>query len=107
MLACHDFLSAPKGSDMKHRELLQLVEVHEHAEKVLEASGLAVWAALAKAEPELAEDILRLLGTPSAAARWASSSFRELGSSPARQAAEGRAASVMPIVRSTDRGFVG
>jgi len=92
---------------MDHPELLRLVEAHERAEKELQVSGLVVWAALEKAEPELAADILRLFSTTDAAARWTASSFSELGGSPARHAAEGRAATVMSSVRKTDHGFVG
>lgn len=92
---------------MKHTELLRLVEAHERAEKELQAIGLAVWAALAAAEPDLSADILRLFTTEEAAAQWASSPFRELGGSPARHAAEGRAATIMSVVRKTDHGFVG
>jgi hypothetical protein len=92
---------------MNHPELLRLVEAHELAEKALQASSLAVWVELEKAEPELAADILRLFGTPDAAARWAAASFRELGGSPARRAAEGHAATIMSIVVKTDHGFVG
>jgi hypothetical protein len=92
---------------MEHAELLRLVEAHEQAEKELQAIGLLVWTALAKAEPELAADILRLFETEEAAAQWASSPFRELGGSPARHAAEGGAATLMSLVRKTDHGFVG
>jgi hypothetical protein len=92
---------------MIHPELQQLVEAHEQMEMELRASSLVVWAALVKAEPELTTDILRLFSTTDAAARWATSSFAELGSSPARQAAEGRAVTVMSTVRKTDHGFVG
>ena len=92
---------------IEHIELLELVQAHEHAEKALKASSLAVWAALTKAEPELADDIRRLFGTTDAAATWAASPFGELGGSPARQAAEGRAAIIVSIVRKADHGFLG
>jgi len=92
---------------MDHQNLLRLVEAHERAEKELDASALAVWEALVIAEPDLAADILRMFSTTQAAARWAACSFRELGGSPARSAAEGRAATVMSVVLKTDHGFVG
>ncbi len=92
---------------MHHQELLRLVEAHERADKELQASDFAVWAALVKAEPELAADILRLFSTADAAARWAASPFSELGGSPARHTAEGRADTIMSSVRKTDHGFVG
>lgn len=92
---------------MDHPQLRRLVEDHELAERELQASAMAVWAALAEAEPELAKDILRLFGTADAAARWANRSSRELGGSPARHAAEGRAATIMSAVRMTEHGFAG
>jgi hypothetical protein len=92
---------------MDHPELLRLVEAHERAHKEIQISALAVWAALVEAEPELAGEVLRLFGTADAAAQWAASSFSELGDSPARQAAEGHAASILNVVRKTDHGFVG
>ena len=92
---------------MEHHQLLQLIEAHERAERQLQDSCLAVWAALMTAEPELAAEILQLFGNEDAAARRASASFRELGSSPARQAAEGRAATIMSTVHKTNHGFVG
>ena len=92
---------------MQHPELQRLVDAHEKAERELRESGLIVWAELVRAEPELAADILGLVETPEAAARWATSGFRELGGSPARHAAEGRAQTIMSIVRKTDHGFVG
>jgi hypothetical protein len=92
---------------MNHPDLMKLVEAHETAEFLLKASSQAVWSELVNVEPELAADILRLFATPEAAALWVTSSFGELGGSPARRAAEGRAATIMSIVRKTDHGFVG
>jgi len=92
---------------MNHPNLLRLLEAHERAERELQVSSLAVWAALVDAEPELAADILRLFSTVEAASRWAASSFRALGGSPARLAAEGRAAEIVSRLHKTDHGFVG
>lgn len=92
---------------MEHPQLLRLVEAHEQAERQVLDSGLAVWRELVQAEPELAAEILQLFGTQDASARWAAASFRELGGSPAREAAEGRARIVMSRVHATNHGFVG
>lgn len=92
---------------MNHPELLKLIEAHEQLEEELECSSLVVWAAFARAEPELAAEVLRLFSTVDAAAHWVAAPFRELGGSPAREAAEGRAADIMSRVHKTNHGFVG
>lgn len=92
---------------MNHPELLKLIESHELLSKELEASSLVVWAALARAEPELAGEILRLFSTVNAAAHWVTDPDSELGGSPAREAAEGRSAEIMSRVQKTNHGFVG
>ena len=92
---------------MHHAELSRLVSAFERSEKELEASHLIIWGELVKAEPELASEILQLFSTIHAAARWATSSLKEPGGSPARHAAEGRAAEIMAKVRSAAHGFAG
>ena len=90
---------------MSHAELLQLVEAHDRAANERGASGLAVWAAVVKTEPELASEILQLFATDDAAAKWVSGSSTETECSPARHIAEGRSAYVLLKVRSAAHGF--
>jgi predicted kinase len=92
---------------MDHAELLRLVEAHERADMELKAGRIAVWDALVKAEPELASETLQLFSTIEAAAHWVTSSLNECNGSPARRAAEGRAAEIISMVRKTTHGFVG
>lgn len=92
---------------MRLAELLELIEAHEQVERERKASSLLVWAALSAAEPELAREILQLFSTVDASAQWVASPFREFGHSPAREAAEGRAADLMARVHRTNHGFVG
>jgi hypothetical protein len=90
---------------MSHPELLQLVGAQDRTANEREASGLAVWAAVVKAEPELASEILHLFATDAAAAQWVSGATNETGCSPARHIAEGRSAYVLSKVRSAALGF--
>lgn len=90
---------------MSHAELLQFVDAHTRAANEREACGLAVWAAVVKAEPELASEILQLFATDDAAAKWVNGKSHETGCSPARDIAEGRAAYVLSKVRSAAHGF--
>jgi hypothetical protein len=92
---------------MNHAELLLLIEEHERAEQELEQSRQSIWFALVEAEPELAAAILKLFSTVQAAAHWSASSLEDLGTSPAREVAEGRAAEIMSRVYKTMHGFVG
>lgn len=92
---------------MNHPELLKLIESHELLSKELEASSLVVWAALARAEPELAGEILRLFSTVNAAAHWVTDPDSELGGSPARAGAgsvDRRCRSRLNHVAGADRG---
>lgn len=91
---------------MHHTALAQLVEAYEQSEDELEARRFAIWDELAKAEPELASEILQLFSTREAAARWVTSSTKS-NDSPMRDAAEGRAAEVLVRVRRTAHGFGG
>jgi hypothetical protein len=91
---------------MTHAELLHLVEAYERAAIEFGArSGLAVWAEVVDAEPQLASEILQLFATDDAAARWVTGSSDETGCSPARHIADGRSAQVLSIVRSAAHGF--
>jgi hypothetical protein len=92
---------------MDRSELREALSAHARAVRDVEASGIAVWTALAKAEPVLAEEILQLFSTVEAAARWAASSSDILAGSPAQQVAEGRAAEILSRVRQTAHGFAG
>lgn len=92
---------------MNHLELLRLVEAYEAAEQELREGGRSVWHALVISEPELAGAILQLFANEDAAAAWVVSPLRELGCSPAKRAAEGHAAEVMPIVLRTTHGVYG
>lgn len=92
---------------MDHAELRGALRAHERAVREAEASGITVWIALAKAEPELAVEILQLFSTVEAAARWATCSSDELDVSPAQHVAEGRAAEILSRIRKAAHGFVG
>ncbi len=89
---------------MRHTALAQLVEAYEQSEEEHESRRYAIWDELAKAEPELASEILQLFSTREAAARWVTSSTKSKDS-PMRHAAEGRAAEVLAKVRRTAHGF--
>ena len=91
---------------MDHSGLLGAIRAHERAVTDVEASGIAVWTELAKAEPELAVEILQLFSTVEAAARWVTSPS-DRRDSPAQYVAEGRAAEVLSMVRKAAHGFAG
>ena len=90
---------------MDRTELTEAVWAHRGLAGASQESGIAVWTALAKAEPELAAEILQLFSTVEAAARWATNSDDPAGS-PAQQVAEGRAPDVLAKVRRAIHGFV-
>lgn len=90
---------------MQHEELLKAVAAEEVKAGELNAFRHAVWTALVKAEPELAQHILELFSNPDSAARWVCADLRGLQSSPARAVAEGRAADVLAIIQSAAHGF--
>jgi hypothetical protein len=92
---------------MERSELISTVRAHERLAREVEASGIVVWTALAKAEPELAAEILQLFSTVEAAARWVTSHSDDLDGSPAQYVADGRATEVLSRVRKTGHGFVG
>ena len=92
------------GQPVRHTALTQLVGAYEQLEEELETRRFALWDELAKAEPELASEILQLFSTREAAARWVTSSTKPK-CSPMRHAAEGRAAEVLVRVRRTAHGF--
>lgn len=56
---------------LNHSDLMGALSAHERAVTEVEASGIAVWTALAKEYPELSAEILQLFSTAEAAARWA------------------------------------
>ena len=89
---------------MRHTALARLVEGYERSEEELEARRFAIWDELAKAEPQLASEILQLFSTREAAARWVTSSTKSQDS-PMRHAAEGRAAEVLVRVHRTAHGL--
>ena len=90
---------------MQHDELSKAVAAEEAKAGDITACRHAVWAALVKAEPELAQHILKLFSNPEAAARWVCADMRGLQSSPARAVAEGRAADVLATVQKSAHGF--
>lgn len=90
---------------MDNSKLLGALGAHERAVREAEVSGIAVWTALAKNNPELAAEILQLFSTIEAATHWATASSGDLGDSPARLVAEGRAAEILTKVRKTAQGF--
>lgn len=71
------------------------------------ARCLDVWRELKTAEPDLAEEILRLGFDEPMAARWVCRPLRELGDSPAALVADGRGAEIMDKVYETMNGFLG
>jgi hypothetical protein len=75
--------------NVKHASLFVLVEAYEKIEHPRERDRIALWDAFEIAEPELARDLLEVIGSPSATARWFVASLPENGKSPARAAAEG------------------
>jgi hypothetical protein len=96
-----------RGSVVDHSELLGAIRAHERAVREVEVSGIAVWTSLAKAQPELAAEILQLFSSVEAAARWATTSSGDLDGSPALRVAEGRVAEILSRVRKTTYGLVG
>lgn len=94
----------PEAQPVRHTALARLVEAYERSEEELEARRFAIWDELAKAEPELASEIIQLFSTREAAARWVTSSTKSKDS-PMRHAAEGRAGDVLIRVRRTTHGF--
>lgn len=91
----------------KHDELIRLLDLHGKLEAELKASSRAVWEALYTAEPALSCAILQLFPNTEMAAAWVCAPVRDLGKSPAREAAEGRTAEVMARVHATSHGYVG
>lgn len=92
---------------MDRSDLIDAVKAHERLQREIEASSIIVWNSLAKTEPELAAEILKLFSTVEAAANWLTSRSRNHDGSPAQHVAEGRAAEVLSKVRQTVHGFVG
>lgn len=91
---------------MESTKLLSIVEEHERTERVFAGSCLAVWTAVSEAEPELAAELLLLFSTVPAAALWITSLLPDVGASPARLVAQGRAEDVLSRIRQTMHGFV-
>lgn len=92
---------------MDYSELKDALTAHGRTMRDVETAATAVWAALVKAEPELAAEVLQLFSTVEAAASWATSSSGGPDGSPAQHVAEGRAPEVLSRVRKTAHGFVG
>lgn len=88
---------------MHQKALAGLVEAYEQSELEQKSRRSAIWDELAKAEPELASEILQLFSTPEAAAGWITSSMMSKDT-PMRQIVEGRAAEVLETVRRVAHG---
>lgn len=92
---------------MKNSDPREALGAHDQPTRRNHLEAMAVWTTLAKAEPELAAEILRLFSTVEAAASWVSTPVDDLEGSPAQLIAEGRASEIISMVRKTAHGFVG
>ena len=77
----------------------------EQKEKEVGSFRLAVWDELARVEPQLASEVLRLLSTREAAALWVTSSRRDSRPSPARQVVEGEVEDVVTRLQRSAHGL--
>ena len=100
--------AAPRSEalQLNYTELKDALRAHDQAMRDVESRAIAVWTALAKAEPELAAEILHLFPTAEASANWATTPSEDLHGSPAQHVAEGRAADILSRVRKTAHGLV-
>lgn len=92
---------------MDNSELKVALIAHDQARRDVRSGALAVWELLAKADPQLAAEILQVFSTVEAAATWVTSDLDGFDGSPASQVAEGRSAEVLTRVRRAGHGFVG
>ena len=92
---------------MDNSELKHALKAHDQAKRRVRSDALAVWAALSRADPVLAAEIIQLCSTVEAAAAWATSDLDDLDGSPAYQVAEGKSAEVLTRVRRAAQGFAG
>ena len=92
---------------MDKSELKQALKAHDQAKRKVRSEALAVWAALSRADPELAAEIIQLFSTVEAAAAWATSDLDDFEGSPAYHVAAGRSAEVLATLRKAAHGFAG
>ncbi|WP_290594905.1 hypothetical protein [Arenimonas sp. SCN 70-307] len=90
---------------MENLELKNALKAYDQAKSDARVRSIAVWEALVRADPEIAEEILRLFATVEAAADWATSDLSGVDRSPAHQVAEGRSAEVLIRLRRATHGF--
>lgn len=92
---------------MKTRDsvLAPLLDAHESLEAALRAHGRAVFAALAKQEPELCAEVLQLFGSVDLAAQWVVTAPPLLEGSPARLVIQGDRAEAVARLRRIAHGF--
>lgn len=88
-------------------ELKNALKALDQAKRDVRSEALAVWDALTRADPKLAEEIIQLFSTVEAAAAWATSDLDDFDGSPAYQVAEGKSAEVLARVRKAAHGFAG